>query len=190
MDELKNAIIAVMTEEALKKISPITKIDTVAIELNEDYTIKKSLRQGLAEFAATLEEKANSIEVRQEIREACQNLYNKIIGKVNDDTTIDEAYDTMKEIADWIGTHGSAAATMTNEISTLRTNIENLAQQIAAKKSTTVEASETNGNIKVDGAEVPVYRNPGKNIFVASTTAEATAAEGKMENGDLLFQIV
>ena len=190
MDELKNAIIAVMTEEALKKVSPITKIDTVAIELNEDYTIKKSLRQGLAEFAATLGEKANSIEVRQEIREACQNLYNQIIGKVNDDTTIDEAYDTLKEIADWIGTHGSAAATMTNEISTLRTNIENLAQQIAAKKSTTVEASETNGNIKVDGTEVPVYRNPGKNIFVASTTAEATAAEGKMENGDLLFQIV
>ena len=54
MADLKSTIIAVMTEDFLKKVSPITKIDTVAIELGEDYTVKKSLREGLAEFAAAL----------------------------------------------------------------------------------------------------------------------------------------
>lgn len=186
---LKAAVQKAKVNDVVKQIAAITTYEAVAKELNEDGTVKTSLKSDLETFLTSLAQKANSATVTEEIQEACNELYNRIVGNVGNGT-INEAYDTLKEIADWIGTHGSAAATMTNEISTLRTNIENLAQQIAAKTSTTVEASETNGNIKVDGTEVPVYRNPGKNIFVASTTAEATAAEGKMENGDLLFRIV
>lgn len=189
MEALKTAVQKIKINDISKQFFAITSYDAVGKEFDVTGEIRKSLRDDLEAFAAALLEKANSTAVTEEIQQACENLYNRITGNVGNNT-INEAYDTLKEIADWIGTHGSAAATMTNEISTLKTNIENLAQQIAAKKSTTVEASETNGNIKVDGAEVPVYRNPGKNIFVASTAAEATAAEQKMQNGDLLFQIV
>jgi len=187
---LKAAVQKVKVNDVVKQIAAITSYDAVAKELNEDGTVKVSLKEDLEAFVTELAEKANSTAVTGEIQQACKELENKLLGKVDDDITIDEAYDTLKEIADWIGTHGNAAATMTNEISTLKTNMENLAQQIAAKTSTTVEASSTNGNIKVDGEEVQVYRNPGKNIFVASTIEEATAAETKMQNGDLLFQMI
>ncbi len=189
MEALKTAIQKIKIDGVVDQFFAITSYDAVGKEFDANGNILKSLRDDLEAFTAELLKRATNEAVTEEIRQACENLYNRITGNVGNNT-IDEAYDTLKEIADWIGTHGNAAATMTNEISTLRTNVENLTQQIAAKTSITVEESETNGNIKVDGAEVPVYRNPGKNIFVASTTAEATAAEAKMQNGDMLFQIV
>lgn len=186
---LKAAVQKAKVNDVVKQIAAITTYEAVAKELNEDGTVKTSLKSDLETFLTSLAQKANSATVTEEIQEACNELYNKIVGNVGNGT-INEAYDTLKEIADWIGTHGTAAAAISSEIAELKSKVTTLTQEIGGKTSTTVEASETNGNIKVDGTEVPVYRNPGKNIFVASTAAEATAAEAKMQNGDLLFQIV
>lgn len=187
---LKTAVQKAKVNDFVDQIAAITTYDAVAKELNENGTVKKSLKDDLEAFAAALAEKASSTAVTGEIQQACKDLYNKILGKANDDVTINEAYDTLVEIANWIGSHGEAAATIVNDVTKLKTDVEALVQQIAASGKTTVKASETNGNITVDGQEIEVYQNPGQNIFVASTAAQATAAEGKMKEGDILFQIV
>lgn len=186
---LKRAIQKAKINNVLEQVAAVTIYESVAKELNEDGTVKTSLKEDLAAFTEALAGKAESTAVTEEIRTACADLYNKILGKANAETTIDEAYDTLKEIADWIGTHGTAATTLTNDVSGLKTSVDSLVQQMAGFKNTNVEASEKNGYINVDGNELKVYENQGNNVFVASTTEEAAAAEANMKNGDILLQV-
>lgn len=187
---LKKAVQMVKIDGAMQQVLAITDYNSVAKELNGDGTVKVSLAQELTEFASALAEKAKSTDVTQEIQTACNDLYNKLLGRASDDVTIDEAYDTLKEIADWITGHGEAAATLTNDVATLKTNVQTLTEQIAALKNTEVTESSQNGYINVDGADVKVYENPGANVFVANTAEEAAAAEAKMQEGDVLLRVV
>jgi chromosome segregation ATPase len=147
-----------------------------------------------------------------------------------DGTSVKEAYDTLKEVANWIDNHGEVAAAFTNDIAALKTAVGNeesglikavadlqasmedadmeitqlqtavqalesaindaeagLAKRVEElestvddmvelisdgetglmsrvqkleAKATNVTASETNGNIMVDGEEVTVYTHP------------------------------
>lgn len=140
------------------------------------------------------------------IKSECDALYNKILGKTDADTTINEAFDTLKEVAAWIDTHGEAAAQITTDVTQLKTAVQAL--QSAA---TNVEASAINGNIKVDGQEITVYTPPetisADKITETSTKNFVTQAEKddwnsrgavhvgttapeNMKNGDVFFQIV
>lgn len=170
-------------------IHAVTGLGEVGETFNEDGTVNRSLGDVLTEFTAALAEKAKSTDVTQEIQTACSDLYNKLLGRANNDVTINEAYDTLKEIADWITDHGEAAATLFNDVTALKTSVEELTQQIE-DAGVTVEASETNGNIKVNGEEVKVYENQGTNVFTATTAEGQASAEAKMKNGDILFFVV
>ena len=100
-----------------------------------------------------------------------------------------ESLDTLAEIAAWIQAHPGDAAAMNAAITALQAVVDGLGTdesdsyttviaaidaKIAAalagisEGATKVEASETNGNIKIDGAETPVYIHP--------TTTEAAPA--------------
>lgn len=141
------------------------------------------------------------------IKTACDTLYNKLLGKTDEDATIDEAYDTLKEVADWIDGHGKAAATITNDVAALKTAV----QALEAVGATKVEASEINGNIKVDGQEVVVYTPPetisadkvteteAKQFVSAAQKADwdgrpviytGTDEPANMKNGDVFLQLV
>lgn len=141
------------------------------------------------------------------IKTACDNLYNKLLGKTDEETTINEAYDTLKEVADWIDGHGTAAATITSDVSALKTAV----QALQAVGATKVEASETNGNIKVDGQEVVVYTPPetisadkitetdAKQFVSAAQKADwdgrpvvytGATEPANMKNGDVFLQLV
>lgn len=106
-----------------------------------------------------------------------------------------ESLDTLAEIAAWIQAHPGDAAAMNAAITALQAVVDGLGTdegdsyttviaaidaKIAAALAgisdgaTKVEASETNGNIKIDGAETPVYVHP--------TTTEAAAAFRKVGN--------
>ena len=143
----------------------------------------------------------------EKVKISCDALYNKIMGLTDSDTTINEAYDTLKEVADWIDTHGELAAQFTNDISGLKSAVQAL-QAIGATK---VEKSETNGNIKIDGQEVTVYTPPAtvsadkvtesdsKQFVTAAEKADwngrpvvysGTTEPSNMKNGDIFLQIV
>ena len=107
-----------------------------------------------------------------------------------------DSLDTLTEIAQWIQDHPDDASAMNSAISKLQaiaagiggesdtyaTVIAAIDGKIAAaltdisKGATKVEASETNGNIKIDGVETPVYTHP--------TTTAVGAGFKKVGNDD------
>ena len=107
-----------------------------------------------------------------------------------------ESLDTLTEIAQWIQDHPDDAAAMNTAIARLNgivagiggedddyaTVMAAIEGKIAAaltdisEGATKVEASETNGNIKIDGVETPVYTHP--------TTSAVAAGFKKVGNDD------
>lgn len=106
------------------------------------------------------------------------DLYNKIMGFTDADKTINEAYDTLKEVAAWLdqnqdvktlinglaATVGDSDSGLVKDVADLKTTVgdadSGLVKDVADLKTvgaTKVEASDTNGNIKVNGAEMQVY---------------------------------
>lgn len=64
--------------------------------------------------------------------------------------------DTLAEIAAWIQSHPDDAAAINSELTAVKNRVLTL-ENVGATK---VEESETNGNVKVNGAEVEVYTLP------------------------------
>ncbi len=82
-----------------------------------------------------------------------------------------ESLDTLTEIAQWIQDHPDDAAAMNTAIAKLNGIVAGI-----SAGATKVEASETNGNIKIDGEETTVYTHP--------TTTAVAAGFKKVGNDD------
>ena len=134
------------------------------------------LSEKLAEMIAAINLKANSTDVTAEITAANDALYNRIMGiTAEDGATVEEAYDTLKEVANYLKEHGSVVQGFTTDISDLKTAVEALQTGM-----TKVEKSDINGNVKVNGAEVPVYEHPethSADMIVDSATKVMMTAE-------------
>ena len=92
-----------------------------------------------------------------------------------------EAFDTLKEIANWIGSgdvEKTTASSMLTDINALKTTV-------GAQK---VEASATNGNIKIGGVETQVYRHATKTEHAAAFVKVGNDAEGHVVVGDAIVQ--
>ena len=110
----------------------------------------------LAELSSHISEIITENVIDSKIETSANTLYNKIMGISGSDVTINEAYDTIKEIADWLAnTDNETAATIVQDIATLQSKVD-----VLEKQATKVTDSETNGNIIVDGNEVTVYEHP------------------------------
>ena len=115
-----------------------------------------ALSTKLAEIIAAIAAKADSTAVTADIKAANDALYNKIMGiTAEDGATVNEAYDTLKEVAEYLTAHGEVVQGFTTDIANLKKTVETLQTGM-----TKVEKSDTNGNVKVDGAEVVVYQHP------------------------------
>ena len=109
-----------------------------------------------------------------------------------------EAFDTLKEIADWIGSgavENTTAASMLTDINTLKTTVgdadSGLVKDVADLKAVgaqKVEASATNGNIKIGGVETQVYRHATKTEHAAAFVKVGNDAEGHVVVGDAIVQ--
>lgn len=162
----------------IKKIILKKKIDGVIADLypktSADYVVngETTVSAQLAEFATALESISTSAQVDAKIQTATTNLYNQIMGITEQDsTTVTEAYDTLKEVAAYINSHGSVVEGFTSDISALKTAVgtaeAGLVKKVADLESTVsgldyskVTASKTNGNITIDGTDVTVYTEP------------------------------
>lgn len=230
---------------AIKKVLLSKKINNVIYDIFPK-TSADVVTYGESTVAATLEQLAQDLagvytktDADAAIKASSDALYNKIMGiTAEDGTTVDEAFDTLKEVAAWISEHeGDIAAGFATDIAALKTavgvapaegvegsgllkamadvqaaveandgDIADLDEAVTALETavgdansglvkamaeaqaaitalqttvgdensglvkrvtdleaiepTKVEASETNGNIKVDGEEVVVYTHP------------------------------
>lgn len=86
-----------------------------------------------------------------------------------------EAFDTLKEIADWIGENPDSVATMNSAIQTNATNITNLTTTVGEIPVTA--SSTTNGNIKIDDVETTVYTLPETTLDSADIATDTEVAE-------------
>ena len=109
-----------------------------------------------------------------------------------------EAFDTLKEIANWIGSgdvEKTTAASMLTDITNLKTTVgdadSGLVKDVADLKAVgaqKVEASATNGNIKIGGVETQVYRHATKTEHAAAFVKVGNDAEGHVVVGDAIVQ--
>lgn len=150
---MKKAIFQQEINGVLYDLLALPHVDNVIYE-KEDGT-KIALSEKLAEIIAAIALKADSATVTADIKAANDALYKKIMGLANDDTTVNEAYDTLKEVADYLTAHGDVVQGFTTDITALKEAVKTLQTGM-----TKVEKSDTNGNVKVDGNEVQVYRHP------------------------------
>lgn len=173
-DKLKQVIFQEEIDGVLTDLMARTHVDNV---IYEEGGKQIALSEKLASLIATVAAKADSAAVTADIKTATDNLYNKIMGiTAEDGAPVAEAYDTLKEVANYLTEHGSVVQGFTNDISGLKKSVEDLKTGM-----TKVEKSDTNGNVKVDGAEVVVYQHPASNpASMITDTAEKvmmTAAE-------------
>ena len=173
-DTLKQVIFQEEIDGVLTDLMARTHVDNV---IYEEGGKQIALSEKLASLIATVAAKADSAAVTADIKTATDNLYNKIMGiTAEDGTPVAEAYDTLKEVANYLTEHGSVVQGFTNDISGLKKSVEDLKTGM-----TKVEKSDTNGNVKVDGAEVVVYQHPASHpASMITDTAEKvmmTAAE-------------
>ena len=142
-----------------------------------------AISEKLAEIVAAIALKADSTAVTADIKAANDALYNKIMGiTAEDGATVNEAYDTLKEVAEYLTAHGDVVQGFTTDIAGLKQTVETLQTGM-----TKVEKSDTNGNVKVDGAEVVVYQHPATHpASMITDTADKvmmTAAERQKLGG-------
>lgn len=173
-DKMKMVIFQDEVNGVLTDLMARSHVDNV---IYEEGGQQKALSTKLAEVIAAIALKANSADVTAEIKAADDALYNKIMGiTAEDGTTVNEAYDTLKEVANYLTAHGDVVQGFTTDIAGLKTAVEALKSGM-----TQVEHSDTNGNVKVDGAEVVVYQHPATHpASMITDTAEKvmmTAAE-------------
>ncbi len=173
-DKMKMVIFQDEVNGVLTDLMARSHVDNV---IYEEGGQQKALSTKLAEIIAAIALKADSATVTDDIKAANDALYNKIMGiTAEDGTTVNEAYDTLKEVAEYLTAHGDVVQGFTNDIAGLKTAVETLQSGM-----TKVEHSDTNGNVKVDGAEVVVYQHPATHpASMITDTAEKvmmTAAE-------------
>lgn len=173
-NKLKQVIFQEEIDGVLTDLMARTHVDNV---IYEEGGKQIALSEKLASLIATVAAKADSAAVTADIKTATDNLYNKIMGiTAEDGAPVAEAYDTLKEVANYLTEHGSVVQGFTNDISGLKKSVEDLKTGM-----TKVEKSDTNGNVKVDGAEVVVYQHPASHpASMITDTAEKvmmTAAE-------------
>ena len=144
---VKKVLLTKKIAGTLYRVYPKTSADQVV------YDDTQTVAERLADIATELASTSTTENIETMISEATTNLYNKIMGLTDETTTVAEAYDTLKEVADYLTSHGEEVVSITSSISALEDAVE-------ALDYSKVTASETNGNIVVDGEEMTVYTLP------------------------------
>lgn len=171
---------------AIKKVLLSKKINDVIYDIfpktSADIVVygESTVAATLAEFATSLANIYTKTETDSAISASAEELYNRIMGITEEDgTTVKEAYDTLKEVANWIDGHGEVAAAFTNDIAVLKTAVgdENTGLVKAlADVQAAVEANDTDIS-ELDEAVTALETAVGDaNSGLVKAMAEAQAA--------------
>lgn len=179
-DKMKMVIFQDEVNGVLTDLMARSHVDNVIFE--EDGK-QIALSTKLSAIIAAVAAKADSTTVTEDIKAANDALYNKIMGiTAEDGATVNEAYDTLKEVANYLAEHGTVVQGFTTDIENLKKTVQTLQTGM-----TQVEHSDTNGNVKVNGEEVVVYQHPATHpASMITDTADKvmmTAAERQKLGG-------
>ena len=175
----KNAIIKKKIENVLYELMIKTGVDNVWID---DST---TLAGKLSEMITAINEKAKSTDVTNSIKTAIDNLRSELMGE-----GVPEAYDTFKELADYIESHQTAADALTAAVGNKVDKVSG--KGLSTNDYTTAEKNKLNGiaagsqanvieSISVNGTK---QTPSGKNVNIVVPTG-ALASKSKVAESDL-----
>ena len=115
---IKKVLLCNKLNNTIYDIFPKTSADIVTYG-------ESTVAEALASFATDLKNIYTKSEMDVAVKKSADDLYNKIMGitDAEEGNTINEAYDTLKEVADWISSHGDIAAAFTTDIAALKTAV-------------------------------------------------------------------
>ena len=116
---------------AIKKVLIQKKIEGVIYDIYQKTSADVVVYDDSATVAEKIAELVTGLEnvtkddgtIDAKIKAESEALYNKIMGFTGSDKTINEAYDTLKEVAQYIDDHGSVVQGFTNDIAGIKTVI-------------------------------------------------------------------
>ena len=97
----------------------------------------------------------SSTEVDAKIKTACDDVFNKIMG-TTDQADLNAAFDTLKEVSDYLATHGTVVDGFTSDINDLKSKIEALNTAATHVNIDTLNKLSTSdaGKLLFNGAEI------------------------------------
>lgn len=178
-----NAILKMKVEGILKEIW----LKSGATDIVVDESTGETLATRLASIASDLESAVSggvtTTQVNSMISTAIDDLINGAPA----------AYDTLKEIADYLATHQNEYAALVQTIAGKVDAVEGKGLSAndftnalltklnaIAEGATKVEASATNGKVKINGTETTVYTHPLGCHVRCGTTVPSDFAEGEL----------
>lgn len=175
----KNAIIKKKIENVLYELMIKTGVDNVWID---DST---TLASKLSDMITAINEKAKSTDVTTSIKTAIDNLRSELMGE-----GVPEAYDTFKELADYIESHQAAADALTAAVGNKVDKVSG--KGLSTNDYTTAEKNKLNGiaagaqanvieSISVNGTK---QTPSSKDVNIVVPTG-ALASKSKVAESDL-----
>ncbi len=176
VDNIQKIIIKKKINDVIYTLYPKTTANIV--EYNSS-TVAEALTNLANDITTITTETTGTIDTR--VKTACDNLYNKIMGLTDSDTTIDQAYDTLKEVAAWINEHGDVAAAFSNDITNLKAAVGSIETGGLLKDVNTIKTTigDENGGIIKDINDInEALRNIDKDMESALATPSLYNATG------------
>lgn len=180
---MKNVSLQMKINGVLEDIMVKTGADNVVVNSTTGETLSTRLASIASDLASAVSGGVTSTQVQTMISDAIDDLINGAPA----------TYDTLKEIADYLATHqneytalvqtvaGKVDAVEGKGLSTndftnaLLTKLNGIAEG-----ATKVEASTTNGKIKINGTEMTVYTHPTGAHIRSGSTVPSDLAEGEL----------
>ena len=194
-----NAILKALIEGVLTDL--MVKTTGEMVYLDDSTTVAAKI----ADMVTAINARAKTTDMNTAISTAVSNLKNELMGE-----GVPEAYDTFKELADYIASHQEAADALTAAVGNKadKTTVQTLQATInalgsLAKKSTVSETDlDTALKAKVNAAAEGNHSHDNKSVLDGITTEKVAAWDGKsriyasktqptnLAAGDLWFELV
>ena len=180
---MKNVSLQMMINGVLTDIMVKTGADNVIVNSSTGETLSARLTSIASDIESAVAGGLTSTQVSTMISTAIDNLINGAPA----------AYDTLKEIADYLATHQNEYTALVSTVAgkvdkvdgkglsanDFTTALLNKLNAIA-EGATKVEASSTNGKVKINGTETTVYTHPTGGHVRCGTTVPSDLAEGDL----------
>lgn len=198
-EKASNAILRALIEGVLTDLMVKTTGEMVYLDGSTTVAAK------IAEMVTAINARAKTTDMNTAISTAVSGLKNELMGE-----GVPEAYDTFKELADYIASHQEAADALTAAVGnkadkatvdTIQATINALGS--LAKKSTVSESDlDTSLKAKVNAAAEGNHSHDNKSVLDGITTEKVAAWDGKsriyasktqpanLAAGDLWFELV
>lgn len=181
---MKAALMKIKVGGALEDFLAVASYDTV-LKYNAEGVAEKTLATEIATILSDIAARPTSTNVTAEIKEATDELYNKILGLTDSETTINEAYDTLKEVADYLTEHGDVVAGITSDIAALKTALGSVDAETGEGTGVLKEIYDVKARVSTNESAIAALTSRVTTLETSATTVEASDNNGYIKvNGE------